>query len=215
MEEKHALVSGGTGLIGKQLCQILDNDPEFKTVTSLVRKSKGSKYSKIAEVSTDFDALSSTELSNEVTDAFCCLGTTMKKAGSKSAFYKVDYEYVLAFAKLALVQGAKNFYLVSSMGADPNSLFYYNKVKGKIEAALNKLSFKSLHIYRPSMLLGDREEARIGESIGKFVFGTLDPILPSNYKGIAGQQVAKAMVKQAKQEKEGHHIYLSGEIAEM
>ena len=213
--EKHALVSGGTGLIGKHLCQKLAKDQDFASVTSLVRRKNTEDIDNLTEVVVNFDDLSNAEIPEQITDAFCCLGTTMKKAGSKEAFYKVDFEYVLAFAKLALEKGAQNFYIVTSMGADAKSLIYYNKVKGEVEDALKEISFKSLHIFRPSMLLGDREESRLGESIGKFVFGIFEPLLPSNYKGIAGEQVAEAMVKNSKLNEAGTHIYLSGEIAEM
>jgi uncharacterized protein YbjT (DUF2867 family) len=213
--KKHALIAGGTGLIGKQLCSLLASNNDYKKVTSLVRKKSDAPPDQLTELIVDFDKLEDQTLPEPVDEAFCCLGTTMKKAGSKAAFHKVDFDYVMAFAKLALANGAKAFFVVTSMGADKKSMFYYNQVKGEIEEALAELKFSSLHIFRPSMLLGDRQEERTGESIGKTVFSILNPIIPSNYKGIEGEQVAKGMISQAKADLKGKQIHESGAIRKM
>jgi uncharacterized protein YbjT (DUF2867 family) len=128
----------------------------------------------------------------------CCLGTTIKKAGTKELFFKVDHDYVVNFAKLCRSSGAKKFIVVSAMGADSNSSVFYNQVKGQMEKALEGLGFESLVILRPSLLLGDRSEVRRGESLAQailspFGFLFMGPLAP--FKPIEGLVVAKRMIK--------------------
>lgn len=209
MEKKlNALVAGGTGLIGKELCRVLASDNYYDKVISLVRR-KSNQVSGVTEQVVNFDTLSNTTIDTKIDVAFCCLGTTMKKAGSKEAFYKVDYEYVEKFAKLAHALGAEKFILVSALGADASSMFYYNRVKGEIENTIKSIPFKSVQIFRPSLLIGDREEQRIGEDVGKFVTKHLNFLVPKKYKGIEGTQVAKAMAKKGKSNSDGVLIYES------
>lgn len=215
MENKHALIAGGTGLVGKSLCNLLAANTQYESVFSLVRKQTNHSKERLTEVIVNFEDLEKTKLPSAVHEAYCCLGTTMKKAGSKEAFYKVDFKYVITFAEYALKNGASKFLLITSMGSDPNSVFYYNQVKGKIEQEISKMAFESIHIFRPSMLLGERQESRIGESIGKTVMNIFNPIIPANYKGIQGEQVAKGMIVQAKKDTIGVHIHESGAIREM
>ncbi|UZR94931.1 oxidoreductase [Chondrinema litorale] len=215
MEKKlNALVAGGTGLIGKELCRILASDNYYDKVISLVRR-KSNQVSGVTEQVVNFDTLSNTTIETEIDVAFCCLGTTMKKAGSKEAFYKVDYEYVEKFAKLAHALGVEKFLLVTAIGADANSMFYYNRVKGEIENTIKAIPFKSIHIFRPSLLIGDREEQRTGEDVGKFVYKHLDFLIPKKYKGIEGSQVAKAMAQKGKSNIEDVLIYESKVIQEL
>ncbi|MEM1134523.1 MAG: NAD(P)H-binding protein [Bacteroidota bacterium] len=207
--QKRALIAGGSGLIGKALCKILVKDSYYQQVFSLVRRTQAQSPQGLTEQVVDFDTLESLKLNIKIDDAFCCLGTTMKKAGSKAAFYKVDFEYVTHFARLALANEAKRFFLVSSMGANASSMVYYNRIKGEIETAIKNMPFQSVHIFRPSLLLGNRQEQRIGEDIGKFLAQTFDFLIPAKYKGITGEQVAKAMFAKAQDKKEGHFIHES------
>jgi uncharacterized protein YbjT (DUF2867 family) len=208
---KKILLAGGTGLIGSEVQNYLLDQDGILELHSLVRRPSGTSHERLFEHVVDFDHLEAIKSLEGLDTVFCCLGTTMKKAGSREAFRKVDYEYPLALAKLAKAAGATTFVLVSSMGANSHSAFFYSRVKGDIEDAIGKLHFKSTIIVRPSLLLGDRNEKRLGEDIGK-VFMKLIPYTGrlKNYKPIYGRQVAKAMVKAAAEFKEGHHILESG-----
>src|SRR5688572_22002746 len=157
-----ALVAGATGLTGKQVLSLLVERAAFDRVVVLARRTSGITHAKITEHIVDFDALTDAPFEG-VTDVFACLGTTMKKAGTKEAFRKIDYEYTLDVAKRAHRAGARSLGLVSSVGADPDSSTYYFAVKGETERDLRALGWKKLIIVRPSMLRGPREEHRTGE----------------------------------------------------
>lgn len=212
MNEHIALVAGSTGLIGNLLVRNLLEDQYFSTIVTLGRRESSIKHDKLQHLIIDFGDLSSCKEIPKGDSAFCCLGTTMKKAGSKAAFYTVDYTYVLNFAKFAFSIGCRQFHLVSAMGADQKSLFYYNQVKGQIEEAIREVGFDVVHIMRPSLLLGDREETRIGESIGQLFANTFSFLIPDNYKGIHGASVANYMQELAKKPQSGIYIHESAEI---
>jgi uncharacterized protein YbjT (DUF2867 family) len=151
-------------------------------------------------------------------DVFCCLGTTIGVAGSQENFRKVDFDYPLQVAEICLKNGAQQFLLVSAMGANAASSIFYNKVKGEIENAIDKLNYSSLQIFQPSLLLGNRKEVRVGELIGKVVmkglgFLFIGPI--KKYKAIEAETVAKAMVKAALQAKKEKRVFQSDEIASL
>jgi uncharacterized protein YbjT (DUF2867 family) len=164
----------------------------------------------ISEIVVDFDELNqfSQRLTADV--VFCCLGTTIKTAGSEQNFRKVDYTYCLELAKAAKTQGAKQFILVSSLGADDKSSNFYLRTKGEIENAIAALNFDAFCILRPSMLLGDRKETRIGETIGKFFMqatGFLFAGPLKKYKAIDAKTVARCMVELAKSSEPGKMIF--------
>lgn len=217
MAQLTAIVAGSTGLIGSYLVDVLQDDQQYGEVILFNRSPKIFNSNKIKEVLVNFDELESVELNTQIDIGFCCLGTTMKTAGSKDAFYKVDFTYCLEFAKLAKKLGAKKFILVSSLGADAKSSNFYLKVKGQIEEAIENLGFEAFYvIMRPSMLLGDRRENRIGEAIGKAVMTTFDFLLAGpfrKYKAIHGKKVAVAMAKAGASEFEGKVIFESDKIA--
>ncbi len=206
---------GATGLVGKELVQILSENGYYQKVHLLVRRPIEVE-SEICEVHiVDFNELHKYHELFQVTDVFCCLGTTIKVAKTKEAFRKVDYEYPIEAAKLAKENGAEKYLIVSSMGADTKSLFFYSRVKGEVEETLSNLNIPSLHIFRPSLLLGKRDEFRLGENLAerasrvlnKIMIGPLRP-----YRGIQARKVAAAMVFVAQSNKKGKHIYLSHEI---
>jgi uncharacterized protein YbjT (DUF2867 family) len=210
-----ALIAGATGLIGKELLQMLLEDDNYTSVHSLVRKPTELKHSKLKEFVVDFDQLQSYPEAFALDDVFCCLGTTMKKAGTKEAFRKVDYDYPLAIAEQSLKAGAKQYLIVTAMGSDASSRIFYNKVKGEIEQDLKKMPFESLLIFRPSLLLGDRNEKRVGEDIGKVLMKLIPYIGPlKKYKPILGKQVAFAMQTQAKNAHKGIQVFESGRLQE-
>ncbi len=207
---KKALVIGGTGLIGKQLIELLLAGEKY-IVIALVRKPLSLTHEKLIQVVFDFDHPDKQAVVAD--EIYCCLGTTIKTAGSKPAFYKVDYEYVLTIAQTGFSNDAKKFALVSSMGANKNSNIFYSKTKGAIEEAVTRIGYNSLFIFRPSILLGRRTEFRFGEMIGKFLMTVFAFAIPKKYKAIEARQVAKAMIAGMNSGKTGIHILESDSIA--
>lgn len=216
MAKFNAIVAGSTGLVGSYLLQELLMDNNYSQVILLTRKENHSGNAKVSDKLVNFDELDKYSFTEQVDVAFCCLGTTMKKAGSKEAFLKVDYTYCLELAKLVKKMGARKFVLISSLGADASSSNFYLKTKGQIEEAITQLGFDAFIIMRPSMLLGDRNESRFGESIGKALMTGLDFMIAGpfkKYKAIHGKTVAAAMAKAAKDDLEGKLIFESDKIA--
>lgn len=199
--KKTALLVGASGLIGQSLLEKLLNGDNYSSVTILVRRKLDLEHCLLDQKLVNFDELSSLELKAE--HIFCTLGTTIKTAGSKEAFKKVDKEYPLQIARNAHKNGAQLFAIVTSMGANKNSAFFYNQVKGEVEESLSNIGFSHLGIFRPSMLLGDREENRLGEKIGKVVMKGLGFLIPKKYKAIHVDKVAKAMLEYAKRPEKG------------
>jgi uncharacterized protein YbjT (DUF2867 family) len=144
----------------------------------------------------------------------CALGTTIKKAGSRDAFRRVDFEYPLTIARAALGGGCRHFLLVSAMGADPHSRVFYNRVKGQLEAAILGLGFDRVSIFRPSLLLGDRREFRPGEAAGQVLGRWLRFAIPRRYRPIHARTVAAAMVRIAAVNPAGYRTLTSDAIAE-
>ncbi|CAG4999231.1 hypothetical protein DYBT9275_02183 [Dyadobacter sp. CECT 9275] len=210
---KTALLVGATGLIGGQLLTKLLHSPYYSKVIVLVRKPTQIRNTKLAEVIFDFDKPDASKVIAD--DIFCCLGTTIKKAGSQEAFRKVDMEYPVEIAKLGLKNGAEKFLIVTAMGADPNSSIFYNKVKGETEKQLSVLGYSTLHIFRPSLLLGDRTETRMGEKIGEVVSKIFKPLMLGalkKYRAIDSSKVANAMLSLARNTEKGIFIHDSGEL---
>jgi uncharacterized protein YbjT (DUF2867 family) len=145
-------------------------------------------------------------------DVYCCLGTTMAKARSKDNFYQVDFFYPLLIAKTSQSRGAKQYLLVSALGANKDSSIYYNRVKGEVEESIRQVGFKTFHIFRPSLLLGPRQEKRSGENVAKILYQIFGFLIPGKYKAIQSSKVAQAMVKLASEDKEGIFVHESAEL---
>jgi uncharacterized protein YbjT (DUF2867 family) len=207
---KTALVVGATGLIGKNLTIKLLNSNFYSKVKVLVRKTLDISHQNLEQIIVDFDNLDTSKIIAD--DVFCCLGTTMTKAGSKEAFYQVDFTYPLAVAKAALANGAKQYLIVTAMGADEKSRFYYNRVKGEIEKALSDLRYPTLIIFRPSMLTGERTESRLGEKFGQIVMNIFNFMIPEKFKAIEGEKVANAMMILAQKGIKNKDIFESGTL---
>jgi uncharacterized protein YbjT (DUF2867 family) len=210
-----ALIVGATGLIGEHCLQFLLNDASYNSVAAIVRKEFPLHHPKLHQKVINFDSLDKYSADIKADDIFCCLGTTIKKARSQSNFKKVDFEYVLKTAQIAYANGGKQFLLVTAMGANKRSLIFYNRVKGETEEAVKKLPYKAIHIFRPSLLLGERKETRAGEKIGTALYNITSPLFIGplkKYKAIAGKVVAGAMVSCAKRNAEGVFVYESNEI---
>ncbi|MDF2958450.1 MAG: NAD-dependent epimerase [Paenibacillus sp.] len=213
-----AIIAGATGLIGGELVRILLEDPFYDTIVALVRKETSLVHNKLVQAVTDYEKLEAGVTDMAGAHVYCCLGTTIKKAGSKEQFRKVDYEYPMRLGKLALHGGAVEFLIVTAMGANSKSNLFYNQVKGETEDGLKQLGLPSLHIFRPSLLLGDRQEFRLGERIGSAVSGIISPLMAGGlrkYKPIQAITVAKAMLNAAKQDNKGIRVYESDQIEEL
>jgi len=216
MEKLKAIIVGATGMVGSYLLEILQEDDAYRNICIMTRREISGTGPKVQQIKVDFDSLAQTQLTTKPDVAFCCLGTTMKTAGSKDAFYKVDFTYCLEFAKLAKEAGCKKFIMVSALGANAKSANFYMKVKGQIEEAIAALNFDTFIIMQPSMLLGKRKETRVGESIGQAVMTTLDFLIAGpfkKYKAIHGKTVAAAMAKTGKDDFQGKVIFESDKIA--
>ena len=208
--KKSALLLGATGLIGGYVLQRLLNDPAYGEVRVLTRRPLEVTHEKLHTFQVDFDRLDDHADRVRGHDVFSCLGTTMRKAGSRKAFYRVDFTYAYETARLAVENGANQLLLVSSVGADPQSLFFYSRVKGQLEEAVQELPFWAVHIFRPSVLLGERNENRWGEELAGRIGRTVDSVtggLLSRYRPIEAEVVAEAMVSAAQRLEAGTHLY--------
>lgn len=212
---KTAILLGATGLIGGHCLQLLLKSPRYSKVVCLIRKKLPIINEKLEQVVVDFDHLQDYAADLKGDDVFCCLGTTIKVAKTKENFKKVDYHYPLAAGKIALQQGATQYLLVSSLGADKNSLVFYSKTKGEIQRDLKALGYPTLHILQPSLLLGDRRDNRAGEKFAELAMTGLGFLLQGplkKYRGIEAEAVAFAMVHLATDEQPGTHTHQSDAI---
>lgn len=203
MNIKTAVVAGASGLVGRKLVHELLDSPVYLRVIALVRKKMPIRHDKLVQMEVDFDKLSDYKYQILGDDFFCCLGTTIKQAGSQEEFYKVDFTYCYELAKIAKANEADRFLLVSAVGADPTSSVFYSRVKGQLEKAVSKLDIPLFQVFRPSFLLGNRTETRLGEQIGMGMARVISPLMIghfSKYKPIEAEKVAKAMVKAAQQD---------------
>jgi uncharacterized protein YbjT (DUF2867 family) len=208
---------GATGMVGGHLLRLLLDDPGYGAVTVLTRRplrpSGRSEPSaaRLTEVVVDFDQPDTYRTHLGVDDVFCCLGTTIKKAGSQEAFRKVDLAYPLAIAEGALGASARQYLVVTAVGADAKSGIFYNRVKGELEDALRALPFPAgVKIFRPSMLLGERGESRPAERAGVALMSLTAPLFVgplAPYRAIDGQDVARAMWRAARHEPAGTRVY--------
>ena len=215
---KTALIAGATGLTGSHLLDLLLEDPRYSRVTILVRRKIERIHPKLNQLVTNYDKLDELGDTLKADDVFCCLGTTIKKAGSQKAFYKVDHDYPVLVGKKCLELGAKQYILISAMGADKNSLIFYNRVKGETERDIQALGYRSVHVVRPSLLLGNRDETRLGEQIGEVALKAVSFLMIGplkNYKAIEAQDIARAMQYYATKEVQGRHIHESGELQQV
>lgn len=206
---KAALLAGGTGLIGSQLLKLLIADERYTKVKCLTRNKLPVEHEKISIIQTDGSNINDVADSLQADDVFCCLGTTIKKAKTKEAFKKIDFEYPLQLANLTKASGAKQFLLVSALGADAHSSVFYNQVKGEVEAAIEAVGFSAFHIFRPSLLLGPRAEERSAEDAAKVFFRLFGFLIPRKFKAIDSAKVANAMWQMAKKEESGKFVYES------
>src|SRR5713226_2465962 len=211
---RNALVAGGTGLVGTELLTLLDEENRYARVTSIVRREMVAA-GRIENRIVSFDHLDRNELP-EVDDAYCCLGTTRRVAGSDDAFRKADFDYVLAYARAAHRAGAVRFLIVSAMGAKVESRFLYTRVKGQVEAAVSTLGFQVVGIARPSFLIGRRAKARGGETAALILSRAITPIMVGplrRFRPIEARTVAAGLIHLAFNAREGVSVLWSEQIA--
>lgn len=219
-QARKAIVIGATGMVGKQLVRQLLEQQAYAEVVILVREPLEVTHAKLKQVVVNWDELEKYESAfHQTDDLFCCLGTTIKKAGSEVAFCKVDLEYPVTAAKIAERHGIKQFIGISSMGADAKSRIFYSRTKGLFEEEITNIGIPSVHFVRPSLLLGERKANRAGEKMGGIFLRWLDPLLKlgkgQNYRAIPGALVATAMIRIALREQPGVHIYSNQKIREI
>lgn len=212
---RSALVAGPTGAVGQLLVQQLLANPSYHQVKALTRRPLGFSHPKLVELPLPRANETGVPPELRADDFFCCLGTTLKKAGSRAAFEQVDYHLVLQLARLALAAGAQQMLVVSAAGSSLKALSFYSRVKARMEAAVQALGFTSLHILRPSILIAERSESRPGERLAILAAPLLNPLLMgklSIYRAISVAEVASAMITLALRNSAGtqiHHLPLA------
>lgn len=213
--KKTALLAGATGLVGKALLQLLLASDRYAKVIVVGRRPVALEHPKLTQVITDLGQLEALHLRLIADDVYCCLGTTQQQAGSKAAFYEVDFLYVVKLAAVTAANFAAQFLVVSALGADAESRFYYNRVKGEMEAAVRQTPFRAIHIFRPSLLLGPRDKPRLGERIGAVLLSLAGPLLRGGwhkYQPVEAATVAQAMLRAAEDDGSGIKIHGSEEL---
>jgi uncharacterized protein YbjT (DUF2867 family) len=210
---KTALIAGATGLVGRQLLDKLLGSDRYSKIIGLSRSTMSVNHPKFSNIISDFHQPGEVLRDELPDDVFCCLGTTMARAGSREKFYEVDFHFPLSLAKATFSQGARQYLLVSALGADKNSSIYYNRVKGEVEEAVINVGFHTVHIFRPSLLLGPRQEKRAGEDAAKWLYKVFSFAIPARYKAISSERVADAMLRAAEKEQQGTFVHESQEMA--
>jgi len=208
MGHRTHLILGATGLVGRELLRQLLADEESARVVAITRRPTGVRHEKLDERVLDLAEMDRHADAFAVDDIFCALGTTIKTAGSQERFRFVDHDLPLQAARLGLAHGARHYLIVSSIGANARSRIFYSRVKGQVEEDLRALCYPRLTIARPSLLVGDRDEFRLGERL----FSHLGWLMPPAYKPIAARDVARALVALSRDETSGARIVESREL---
>ena len=210
-----AVLAGASGLIGSKLLSVLLQEPFYDEVLILVRKELPLSHKKLVQLVINFDRLE--EHASAITGhaVFCCLGTTQKKTPDPTVYYRIDHDYPLKLAELAKQNGIRQYHLVSSLGANARASSFYLKTKGQTENDIQKIQLKSLNIYEPSFLTGDRAEFRWVDPLLTGLMKIINPILFGSlrkYRSISSETVAKAMFNQSLKNEEGIFVHPSDKI---
>ena len=217
MKFKQVTLFGATGLIGSYLLEFLLKDSDIHLINVVGRNPFHLEHDKINNIVIDFEDVSS--ISNSITGSeavFVSIGTTMSKVnGDKIKYKSVDFDIIFNIANACKQKNINQFIYVSSLGANANSSNFYLRLKGEIDEAVAKLNLNSTSVFRPSVLLGKRNEFRPGEKIMQFVMPLLDFMIPSNSKAIKAEDVAKSMLNTTKNYKTGLHIYQYSQIIDL
>lgn len=212
---KTVLIAGSTGLTGQVLTEKLLSRSDINKIKLITRRSLSLSDSRLQEIVTDFDDILNHVDDLQTDEVFCCLGSTLKKAGSKQAFKRVDVDYVLRVARLSLQKSARGFHLVSSLGASLSSPSFYLRTKAEVEEELMRMPFQKIRIYRPSFLDGDRHELRLAESLAGATLKVMSPLLRGALKRLrptSVESLAETMIEQFYSEEMGKRILEAEEI---
>jgi uncharacterized protein YbjT (DUF2867 family) len=213
MSARTAILAGATGLVGRNCLDSLLTSSVYERVTVVVRRPLAVTHTKLEQLIVDFESLGALDAAGA--DVFSALGTTIRKAGSQEAFRRVDLEYTVMVARLASEAGARQFVLVSSVGANARSRNFYLRVKGETEDGVSALPFQAVHVFRPSFLVGKRAEPRPGEGAGIAAVSALSFLFAGplkRYRPIEAVKVARAMVRSSIEGRPGCHVYHWPEI---
>ena len=208
MAHRTHLILGATGLVGRELLQLLLDDADTMRVVVIARRPTGVHHAKLEECVFDLAQMGQHAQAFAVDNIFCTLGTTIKVAGSQERFRVVDHDLPLEAARLGRANGARHYLIVTALGANAKSRVFYNRVKGETEDDLRALGYPQLTIARPSLLLGNRDEFRLGERL----FAHLGWLMPPAVKPIHARDVAKALVALSRNEKPGTRVVESREL---
>jgi uncharacterized protein YbjT (DUF2867 family) len=208
---KRAIVFGSSGFVGSHLLSELLNSPDYEQVTAVARKSLNITHPRLRTVVADYKSLAGVKSEIAADEVFIALGTTRKNSPEKAEYYQVDHDYPVLAARMAKERGARSVFLVTAVGANSNSKLFYVRTKGETERDVIALNFEHTHIFRPSMIMGKRNERRsmLEDALMRF-WSAINPLFTwkgDRYKGITGDEVAKAMMKSAKNQTEKLKIY--------
>ena len=208
---KRAIVFGSSGFVGSHLLSELLRSTDYGEVTAVARKSLNITHPRLRTVIGDYNSLAGVKSEIAADEVFIALGTTRKNSPKKAEYYQVDHDYPVLAARIAKERGAKSVFLVTAVGANPHSKFFYVRTKGETERDVIALNFEHTHIFRPSMIMGNRKEKRslLEEALMRF-WSALNPLLAGKadiYKGITGEDIAKALTNSAKNQTEKLKIY--------
>nr|WP_314563795.1 NAD-dependent epimerase/dehydratase family protein [uncultured Campylobacter sp.] len=203
---KTALVVGATGAVGGEIVRGLCENENYDKIIVWARRELNFSHEKLETQIVNFSDVKNMP-PREIYEIFCALGTTMKQAGSRGQFYKVDVSYPVNIAKWGIASGVRRFVLISSQGANERSRFFYLRAKGKAEKKIAALGFKSLQIARLPAIKSEREQVRMGELFTIWLFGLLPKFILKNYRPMSAKDIAASVIAAAQTEAKGVQIY--------
>ena len=213
---KKAIVFGATGFIGSHLLRDLLDSPDYERVIAVARKPLALSHAKLTTLIGDLASLPALKPQLVADEVFIALGTTRKHTPDEAEYYKIDHDYPVLAAEIAKANGAKSVFLVTAVGANARSSVFYVRTKGEVERDVLALNFGHTHIFRPSMILGERDEDRPRERMIIAVWNVINPLLVGpvdRYRGLAGEEIARAIAKAAQREAGKVQIYHWREMA--
>lgn len=200
--KKTAAIIGATGLVGNEIVKLLLNDQRYEKVIVYSRRALDHTHEKLEVILGDLTQEITFAPAIKASEIYCAIGTTQAKTPDMTAYKNIDYGIPLSAADYGIKGGLKRFMVVSSLGANADSKMFYPRIKGMMEDSLRKKAIPQLYIFRPSFIMGNRNERRIGEEVAKFLVKALRPIIPRNYRGVEAKDIARAMVNTANSKRE-------------